>query len=588
MSLWHTHYIMTVGRFIFATLIITFGAFIGLELAATQWLSIWSTKSVVQNGIVDISFNNYYIGIYTLLTVLQAIIFFIGILTFTVGSTNAARKIHNIMLERVMRAPMSFFDTTPMGRIINRFSRDVNTMDTTLIVEIEALTFTIWRVLGAIIIICANIPLFTIIALIMSVLYFVIMVKSIRSIRQLMRLESIYRSPVFSHVQESISGSTSIRAYEVEDLFIQRIYDRLDNNTKFYYANITVNTWVAVVLQIIGSVMVFFTALFAALAKESLDPAVAGLTVNYASSITLTIYFLVRTASIVESNVVSIERLLEYTNLPQEADWDIAHTEPNKSWPSGGTITFADYQTRYREGLDLVLKGINVDVKSCEKVGIVGRTGAGKSSLTLALFRLIEPASGKIIIDGIDVSNIGLHNLRSKITIIPQDPVLFSGSFRMNLDPFNEYSDEEVWNALEHAHLKKFAKSLESGLEYAIAEAGQNLSVGQRQLICLARALLRHTKILVLDEATAAIDMETDDLNPTDYQKRSKWDGEINNKLHAIKPKLGEWALAYRKSRKEEVLVLSEGKIEEAGAPSYLLANKKSVFYGMAVDAGLA
>ncbi|KAG1678456.1 Multidrug resistance-associated protein 1 [Nymphon striatum] len=518
----YIHYVMTVGKFLFVTMIIGFGVFIGLELAANQWLSIWSTKGVVQNGIVDINFNNYYIGIYALLTVLQAITFFIGMLAFNVGSTNATRKTHNIMLERVMRAPMSFFDTTPMGRIINRFSRDVNTMDTTLITEIEKFTFFIWRVLGAVIIICVNIPVFTIIAFIMAVIYCGIMAKSIRSIRQLMRLESIYRSPVFSHVQESISGSTSIRAYEVEDLFIQRIYDRLDNNMKFYYANIAVNTWVAVVLQIIGSFMVFFTALFAALARESMEPAVVGLTVTYASSITLILYFLVRSASIVESNIVSVERLLEYTKLPQEADWDIAHTKPNKSWPRGGTITFADYQTRYREGLDLVLKGINVDVKSCEKVGIVGRTGAGKSSLTLALFRLIEPASGMIVIDGVDVSNIGLHNLRSKITIIPQDPVLFSGSFRMNLDPFNEYSDEEIWNALEHAHLKKFAKSLESGLEYPIAEAGQNLSVGQRQLICLARALLRHTKILVLDEATAAIDMETDDLIQQTIRKEFK------------------------------------------------------------------
>ncbi|KAG1678463.1 Multidrug resistance-associated protein 1 [Nymphon striatum] len=567
----YIHYIMAVGRFFFATMVFGFGMFTGLELFANQWLTIWSTKGAVQNGIVDLSFNNYYIGIYTMLIVVEGISFFIGLLAHTVGSTNATKKTHNVMLERVMRAPMSFFDTTPMGRIINRFSRDVNTMDTTLIIEIQKFTFFIWRVLGAMIIICANIPLFTIIAFIITVIYCRIMVKSIRSIRQLMRLESIYRSPIYSHVQESISGSTSIRAYEVEDLFVQRIYDRLDNNMKFYYANLVVNSWVAVVLQIIGSVMVFFTALFAALARETLNPAVVGLTVNYASSITMTLYFLVRSAGIVESNIVSVERLLEYTKLPQEADWDIAHTKPNKSWPRGGTITFADYQTRYREGLDLVLKGINVDVKSCEKVGIVGRTGAGKSSLTLALFRLIEPASGKIVIDGVDVSNIGLHNLRSKITIIPQDPVLFSGSFRMNLDPFNEYSDEEIWNALEHAHLKKFAKSLESGLEYAIAEAGQNLSVGQRQLICLARALLRHTKILVLDEATAAIDMETDDLIQQTIRKEFK-DSTILTIAHRLNTIMDS----------DRVLVLSEGKIEEAGAPSYLLANKKSIFYGMA------
>ncbi|KAG1678468.1 Multidrug resistance-associated protein 1 [Nymphon striatum] len=314
----YIHYIMAVGRFFCAILVFGFGMFTGLELFANQWLTIWSTKGAVQNGIVDLSFNNYYIGIYTMLIVVEGISFFIGLLAHSVGSTNASKKIHNVMLERMMRAPMSFFDTTPMGRIINRFSRDVNTMDSTLIIEIQKFTFFIWRVIGAMIIICANIPLFTIIAFIITVIYCRIMVKSIRSIRQLMRLESIYRSPVFSHVQESISGSTSIRAYEVEDLFIQRIYDRLDNNMKFYYANIVVNSWVAVVLQIIGSVMVFFTALFAALARETLNPAVVGLTVNYASSITMTLYFLVRSAGIVESNIVSVERLLEYTKLPQE------------------------------------------------------------------------------------------------------------------------------------------------------------------------------------------------------------------------------------------------------------------------------
>lgn len=264
----------------------------------------------------------------------------------------------------------------------------------------------------------------------------------------------------------------------------------------------------------------------------------------------------------------------EYSNRPQEAPWKTV--EVNPAWPQKGVVTFENFQLRYREGLDLVLKGLNFSVNSQEKVGIVGRTGAGKSSLTLALFRIIEAADGKIVIDDINISEIGLHSLRARLTIIPQDPVLFSGSLRMNIDPFNSFPDDEVWLSLEHAHLKSFVKGLSEGLEYKIAEGGENLSVGQRQLICLARALLRKTKVLILDEATAAIDIETDEL--------------IQNTIRTQFTDCTILTIAHRLNTimdSDRVIVMDQGKIAEFDSPQNLLADKDSIFYGMAKNAGL-
>lgn len=264
----------------------------------------------------------------------------------------------------------------------------------------------------------------------------------------------------------------------------------------------------------------------------------------------------------------------EYTNRPQEAPWKTVEVDP--TWPQKGVVTFENFQLRYREGLDLVLKGINFSVNSQEKVGIVGRTGAGKSSLTLALFRIIEAADGMIVIDDINISEIGLHSLRSRLTIIPQDPVLFSGSLRMNIDPFNTYPDDEVWTSLEHAHLKAFVKGLSDGLDYKIAEGGENLSVGQRQLICLARALLRKTKVLILDEATAAIDIETDELIQKTIRTQFK-DCTILTIAHRLNTIMDS----------NRVIVLDQGHIAEFDSPSNLLADKDSIFYSMAKNAGL-
>lgn len=294
--------------------------------------------------------------------------------------------------------------------------------------------------------------------------------------------------------------------------FINESEEKVDFNQVCYSPSIIANRWLAVRLEMVGNLIILFAALFAVLDRENANEGSVGLSVSYALQVTQTLNWLVRMTSDVETNIVAVERIKEYGETEQEAPWENPNVAVPVNWPESGTVEFKDFQVRYRENLDLVLRGITFSVKGGEKVGIVGRTGAGKSSLTLSLFRIIEAASGKIFIDGQDVSKLGLHTLRSRLTIIPQDPVLFSGSMRMNLDPFNKYADEEVWSALKHAHLSGFIKGLAAGLNHEVTEGGENLSVGQRQLVCLARALLRKTKVLILDEATAAVDLETDDL----------------------------------------------------------------------------
>jgi len=488
----------------------------------------------------------------------------------------ASSVLHTDLVNSVLRLPMAFFDTTPVGRLLNRFSKDIDTLDNTLPYNLRGWITTLLQVIATVIIIGIGTPIFIAVAVPIGIFYWWLQNVYVATSRQLKRLESISRSPIYSHFGETLTGASVIRAYGEQQRFILESENRVDVNQICYYPSIIANRWLSVRLETVGNLVVLFAALFAVISRESLDPGLVGLSISYALNITQTLNWFMRMTSEVETNIVSVERIIDYSKTPQEASWEVGKVTPPKEWPTNGHIVFDDYQVRYREGLDLVLKGISCEVKGGEKVGIVGRTGAGKSSLTLGLFRIIEAASGKIVIDGINIADLALHSLRSRITIIPQDPVLFSGSLRMNLDPFKTYSDDEVWNALEHAHLKTFVKSLPTNLDHEVSEGGENLSIGQRQLICLARALLRKTKVLVLDEATAAVDLETDDLIQATIRKEFK-DASVVTIAHRLNTIMDS----------NRVLVLDHGEIKEYAPPSELLANKQSIFYGMAKDAGL-
>ncbi|XP_063124478.1 multidrug resistance-associated protein 1 isoform X12 [Rattus norvegicus] len=542
-------------------------------LASNYWLSLWTDDRPAVNGTQEN--RNFRLSVYGALGILQGVAVFGYSMAVSIGGIFASRRLHLDLLQNVLRSPMSFFERTPSGNLVNRFSKELDTVDSMIPQVIKMFMGSLFSVIGAVIIILLATPIAAVIIPPLGLVYFFVQRFYVASSRQLKRLESVSRSPVYSHFNETLLGVSVIRAFEEQERFIRQSDLKVDENQKAYYPSIVANRWLAVRLECVGNCIVLFAALFAVISRHSLSAGLVGLSVSYSLQITAYLNWLVRMSSEMETNIVAVERLKEYSETEKEASWQIQETAPPSTWPHSGRVEFRDYCLRYREDLDLVLKHINVTIEGGEKVGIVGRTGAGKSSLTLGLFRINESAEGEIIIDGINIAKIGLHNLRFKITIIPQDPVLFSGSLRMNLDPFSQYSDEEVWMALELAHLKGFVSALPDKLNHECAEGGENLSVGQRQLVCLARALLRKTKILVLDEATAAVDLETDDLIQSTIRTQFE-DSTVLTIAHRLNT-----IMDYTR-----VIVLDKGEIRECGAPSELL-QQRGVFYSMAKDAGL-
>ncbi|XP_041075963.1 ATP-binding cassette sub-family C member 3-like isoform X2 [Polyodon spathula] len=542
-------------------------------IGANVWLSEWTSDSVVNGTQTETSMR---VGVYAALGLTQGVLVMISSFTLALGGIGAARTLHSALLENKFCTPQAFFDTTPLGRIINRFSKDIYVIDEVIPHTILMFLATFFTSVATMIVIITNTPLFAVVIVPLAIAYFFVQRFYVATSRQLKRLESVSRSPIYSHFSETITGTSVIRAYGRQDAFVLISDKKVDENQKSYYPGIVSNRWLGIRIEFIGNCVVLFAALFAVIEKSKLTPGLVGLSVSYALQVTMSLNWMVRMTSDLESNIVAVERVKEYSETETEAPWIVPDKRPPEDWPTHGKVEFNDYSVRYREGLDLVLKSLTLQVKGGEKIGIVGRTGAGKSSMTLCLFRILEAAAGEITIDGVKISEIGLHDLRSKLTIIPQDPVLFSGTLRMNLDPFEKYTDEDIWKVLELSHLNKFVSSQPAGINHECSEGGENLSVGQRQLVCLARALLRKTRILVLDEATAAIDLETDDLIQSTIRTQFE-DCTVFTIAHRLNT-----ILDYTR-----VLVLDKGQIAEFDTPTNLIA-KKGIFYGMAKDAGLA
>uniref|UniRef100_A0A452GX19 ABC-type glutathione-S-conjugate transporter n=1 Tax=Gopherus agassizii TaxID=38772 RepID=A0A452GX19_9SAUR len=571
----YLRYLHAVGwgfsAWVFITYVAQYAAFMGSNL----WLSDWTDDSLrYWNQTYPTSQRDMRIGVFGALGTVQAAFLLAGALLATRGAIRASRVLHQQLLSNILRVPMSFFDTTPTGRIVNRFAKDIFTVDETIPMSFRSWLTCFLGIISTLLMICLATPYFALIIIPLSILYFFLLRYYVSTSRQLRRLDSVTRSPIYSHFGETVSGLSVIRAYGHQERFLQHNDRIVDMNQKSVYSWIVSNRWLAVRLEFVGNLVVFSAALLAVITRDNLGSGIVGLSISSALNITQTLNWLVRMTSELETNIVAVERVREYTEVENEAQWVTAQRPP-PGWPSKGEIQITDYQVRYRPGLELVLHGLTCDIGSTEKVGVVGRTGAGKSSLTNCLFRILEAAGGKIVIDGVDISTIGLHDLRQSLTIIPQDPVLFSGTLRMNLDPFDQHSDEEIWKALELAHLKTYVLDLPERLSHQVSEAGENLSVGQRQLLCLARALLRKSKILILDEATAAVDLETDHLIQTTI--RSEFANctvlTIAHRLHTIMDS-------------NRVMVLQAGRIVEYDSPERLL-QQQGLFSTMAKDAGI-
>ena len=513
-----------------------------------------------------------------------------------------------------------------VGRIVNRFSSDMDNIDELLPFNISDFYFFGTSVLGVLIVLSFSVPIFLALIPFLVVLYLIIQVWYIRSSRSLKRIHSISKSPLYQHFGETLTGVSTIRAMRIHDRFILENAAKSDMSANTHFVYTVASRWLHIRLEMLGAIVVFATSLLAVLGRKTLGPGMAGLALTYALSVTFAITNLVTSFSELQNQLVSVERVREYSIKSQEAPATLpTDASVPANWPSEGRIVFQHYSTRYRQGMDLVLKKVSFEIQPRERVGVVGRTGAGKSSLTLALFRIIEAANshwakanhngpdssatlplpaeastkegidpefynktvdlsdvkveedgGSIQIDGIDISTVGLERLRKHLAIIPQDTILFSGTVRDNLDPFNEATDNELWEALERAHLKDYISSLENGLSSEVAQNGENFSVGQRSLICLARALLRKTKILILDEATAAVDVETDDLIQQTIRQEFK-DRTILTIAHRIKTIMDS----------DKILVLDRGQVQEYGPPNELL-HAQGLFYSLAKQAGQA
>ncbi|KAL1768993.1 multidrug resistance-associated protein 6 [Sigmodon hispidus] len=537
------------------------------------WLSLWADDPVVDGRQKHAALRGWVFG---LLGCLQAIGLFASMAAVFLGGARASGLLFRNLLWDVARSPIGFFENTPVGRLLNRFSKETDTVDVDIPDKLRSLLTYAFGLLEVGLAVSMATPLAIMAILLLIFLYAGFQSLYVATSCQLRRLESASYSAVCSHMAETFQGSLVIRAFRAQEPFTAQHDALMDENQRVSFPRLVADRWLAANLELLGNGLVFVATVCAVLSKAHLSAGLVGFSVSAALQVTQTLQWVVRSWTDLENSMVAVERMQDYGDIPKESPWRLPTCAARPLWPSEGQIEFRNFGLRYRPELPLAVRGVTLKIHAGEKVGIVGRTGAGKSSLAWGLLRLQEAAEGDICIDGVPITHVGLHTLRSRITIIPQDPVLFPGSVRMNLDLLQERTDEDIWAALETVQLKAFVASLPGQLQYECAGQGDDLSVGQKQLLCLARALLRKTQILILDEATASVDPGTE------MQMQAALE-------HWFTP-CTVLLIAHRLRSVMDcarVLVMDEGQVAESGSPTQLLA-QKGLFYRLAQESGLA
>ncbi|KAF8166131.1 ABC transporter [Mycena galopus ATCC 62051] len=574
------------GRIIVPMLFLSLVLLQGTNVMSTYWLVYWQERKWPRS-------DGFYMAIYAMLGSMQAItLFFMGS-TFALFTYFASQNLHKRALTRVMHAPMSFFETTPLGRIMHRFTKDCDTIDSTLGEALRIFFATLSNITGAIILIAIILPWFLIAVTAILVMYWFLAAFYRSSAREIKRLDAILRSALYTHFSESLSGLSTIRAYGVLERFCLDNERLVDTENRAYWLTVTNQRWLGLRLDFLGSLLTFVVSMLAVGDRFSVSPSQTGVMLAYILSVQQAFSWMVRQSAEVENDMNSVERVLHYaTEVEQEAPNEIPENKPSAPWPAHGKIEMNEIVLKYRPGLPAVIKGISMTVQAGEKIGIVGRTGAGKSSIMTALFRLVELTSGSIVIDGVDISKIGLGDLRNGLAIIPQDPLLFSGTLRSNLDPFNLADDATLWDALRRSYLVESTKSREGSidggpsgantpvnkftLDSVVEDEGLNFSVGQRSLVSLARAMIRNAKVLVLDEATASVDYETD-RNIQDTITHEFADRTILCIAHRLST-----IIAY-----DRICVMDAGQITEFDTPENLF-EMGGIFRGMCDNSSIS
>lgn len=575
------YYMKAYGLKACVTLILFWATEQTIRVLTQWWLSQWTEsegkRQVAERLNLPYSNNRTrYIGGYFGFAIAFVIMTMSRALLNLYSAWGASGVIHRRSLHGLIGTTVAFFDTTPIGRILNRFAKDTDDMDYLLPQSVTEFGNCLMQLLSTLIFISIIQPYFLAGMIPLMGIYFFIQRYYRKSYINLQRIDATTRSPIYAHFSETLTGVDTLRAYGYQERFAASNETKVDHNHRAYFNLRMADQWLSWRLDCISSCLILLVGMLAIAQRRNLSPSLTALSLSEVLDVTGFLKYAVQAAAMFESRFNSVERLMTYMGLPQEAPGFIEATKPADDWPTEGGIAYKDVWMRYRPDLPPVLRGVSFEIAAGQKIGICGRTGSGKSSLIVSLFRIVEPYKGAILMDGVDLLTLGLHEVRSRIATIPQDPVLFSGTVRSNLDPFNRASDTELWTALDHVNLKEHVGGLAGGIEARVAEGGENWSQGSRQLLCVARALLRKPRVLVADEATASVDAQTDALIQQTIRKHFTECTALTI-AHRINTILDS----------DKVLVMDDGRVAEFDNVPNLVARPESAFRSMVVEANL-